>query len=96
MSSTDSSISSVSDDELYQSDDFSAVEVEENGGSQAAASDRPNSNGDEFDDDEGPHQFDPLADESFTAEYEREREEREEEERRLTRRFEGIDPLICW
>ncbi len=37
MSSTESSISNVSDDELYKSDDFSAMEVEENAGTQATA-----------------------------------------------------------
>ena len=37
MSSTESSISNVSDDELYKSDDFSAMEVEEDAGTQATA-----------------------------------------------------------
>ncbi len=100
MSSSESSISSESDSISNQSDEFYALEVEEEGieGARAGAN-RPKSTDQDVDvdeDEDGPHQFDPLADEAFIAEYERDIEERGEEERRLLRSFEGAEPLESW
>ena len=51
---------------------------------------------DEFDNDEGPHQFDPVADETYIADYRRDIAETREEERRLMRCFESVEPLESW
>ena len=48
------------------------------------------------DEDAGPHQYDPIADEAFAATYEQEMEQRGEEEQRLIRRFESREPIEFW
>ena len=97
MSSSESDISNDSDSHSWNSEDrYSAVEVEEKSetlGACAAAGIADVD--DEFDNDEG-HQFDPVADEAYTAEYRRDIAETREEERRLIRLFEGVETLESW
>ncbi len=45
---------------------------------------------------EGPHNFDPIADDEFLFNYEREVADREEADRQLQRRFDGTEPLVSW
>ncbi len=47
-------------------------------------------------DEDGPHQFDPIADEEFTVNYERELVKQQEKDNELTRRFEKIEPVASW
>ncbi len=47
-------------------------------------------------DEDGPHQFDPNADEEFTVNYERELVKQQEKDNKLTRQFEKIEPVASW
>ena len=100
MSSTESDISNAS--EYHSDDDCDIVEDElerhEQGAhSHAAASvAEGNATNSEFDSDEGPHEFDPVADEEFLEEYEREAGRRRNEDREMARRFEGLESVQSW
>ena len=100
MSSSESDISNDSDSRSYNSEDrYSADEVQEESetlGACAAASIADVDDEDEFENDEGPHQFDSVADEAYTAEYRRDIAETREEENRLIRLFEGVETLESW
>ena len=98
MSSSESDVSNDSDRRSYDSEEnFSAVEVEEETldacgvAGIAIAGDE-----DDFDNDEGPHEFDPVADEAYTTAYRREVAEAREEDLGLMRRFDGVEPLESW
>ena len=100
MLSPESDFSHDNDGDSHDSgENFSDVEVEEESetlGACAAEGMVNTDDGDNSNNDEGPHQFDPVADEAYTAAYRREVAEAREEDRRLMCRFEGVEPLDSW
>ena len=99
MSSSESNFSHDSDRDGYKSAErYLAVEVKEDSKTLGAcvAERMADAEDDDFENDEGPDQFDPVAEEAFTAAYRREVAEAKEGDRRLRRRFEDIEPLESW
>ena len=99
MSSSESNFSHDSDRDGYKSAErYLAVEVKEDSKTLGAcvAERMVDAEDDDFENDEGPNQFDPVAEEAFTAAHRREVAEAREGDCRLTRRFEGIEPLESW
>ncbi len=95
MDSPKNDLSSSSDDSSSHSDNDYDLEIEEElEGAVAAVS--LNHNDDDFASDEGPYRDEPLADEEFMANYNREIRQIAERNQRLLRRFQGTEGLQTW
>ena len=88
---SDTSSHSSSDDHYFDGSDEYEVEYEK----ETAAVAEPTSDV-ECNEAVGPHQYDPLADEAFTAAYVQEMEIRGEKDQRLIRRIEGREATDAW
>ena len=88
---SDTSCHSSSDDHCFDGPDEYEAEYDE----ERAAVAEPTSDVD-CNKAVGLHQYDPLADEAFTAAYVQEMEIRGEEDQRLIRRFEGREATDAW
>ena len=88
---SDTSSHSSSDDHYFDGPDEYEVEYDEERAAVAEPTSDVNCNKAV-----GLHQYDPLADEAFTAAYVQEIEIRGEEDQRLIRRFEGREATDAW